>query len=456
MMQQCRAVVFAAATLLAAISAHAFESDVHYGLTRWLAVQAGFTAAQAQAIATGNQRVDSCDIQFIETVSAYACGGRDPTAAASVELHHFPSATAVPAPAERRTVVPGNEAAWKPFEELLRLGTGKEGLLLYKLGEALHALQDSWSNQGVPTVPSLFEGALPCAGDLAWAASAARGGARSHRPDQTAEWPADTLAMAEASYRALTRYPAIAGVKRTPRPWHEVATSLAAFARAATKAAKAHWFQEHGVDDVSFVTMLSLPDGGPLALGEWTGRRLPPLASIESRQNGVEPALLKFANEFFEKWIGSDDFQATAVAFGSDSQSAEKSTAAARAHLRDLATRLQLWRLRDHGAAAALAHAQQPLSPAQLKQSAALAAKPNAYAREESAADAVLSMLPHVAEPMPIVPFVLQPLSGARDLVQRAAATVKFRNAPYDTVVVLFERRASRWRVMALDALVEH
>jgi len=337
---------------------------------------------------------------------------------------------------------------------LLRLGAGKEGLLLYKLGEALHALQDSWSNQGVPTVPSFFAGAIPCASDLAWTAPAARGGARSHRPDQTAEWSADTLAMAEASYRALTRFPAISGVKRTPRPWSEVTQSINAFARAATKAAKASWFQEHGIADVDFLATLSLAEGQPRTFGAWNGRRLPPLASIESRQNGVEPALLKFANDFFAKWIGSEDFQATSTAFGADPSA--KDSPASRAHLRELAARLQVWRLRDHGAAAALAHAEQPLSPAQLKQLASLAAKPNAYAHESSPADAVIPILPDVAEPMPIVPYLLQPVPGGGDSVQRATATVKFRAAPYDSVSVLFERRSGRWLVVAVDAVVEH
>jgi len=40
------------------LTAAAWEADVHFGLTRWLAVQAGFSAPQADAIATGNQRVD--------------------------------------------------------------------------------------------------------------------------------------------------------------------------------------------------------------------------------------------------------------------------------------------------------------------------------------------------------------------------------------------------------------
>ena len=44
----------------------AFESDVHFGLTQWLALQAGFDEFAARTIATGDQRVDSGDMQFLD------------------------------------------------------------------------------------------------------------------------------------------------------------------------------------------------------------------------------------------------------------------------------------------------------------------------------------------------------------------------------------------------------
>ena len=61
-----------AGTLLLPATAAAFESDVHFGLTQWLALKAGFTQQEADALATGDQRVDSGDMQFIELAPAYA------------------------------------------------------------------------------------------------------------------------------------------------------------------------------------------------------------------------------------------------------------------------------------------------------------------------------------------------------------------------------------------------
>src|SRR5438309_7178666 len=63
--------------LLFSAHAFAFESDVHYGLTQWLAMQAGFGSEAAQIIATGDQRVESGDMQFVELVLIYACVGKD-------------------------------------------------------------------------------------------------------------------------------------------------------------------------------------------------------------------------------------------------------------------------------------------------------------------------------------------------------------------------------------------
>ena len=78
--------------LLAVSPAMAFEADVHYGLTNWLALQAGFEPIQAQIIATFDQRVDSGDMPFIDVVALYACLGKDETSARRAGEHHYPSA----------------------------------------------------------------------------------------------------------------------------------------------------------------------------------------------------------------------------------------------------------------------------------------------------------------------------------------------------------------------------
>ena len=69
----------------------AFESDVHFGLTQWLALQAGFDEFAARTIATGDQRVDSGDMQFLDLELMYACLGKDDVGARRAGTHHYPT-----------------------------------------------------------------------------------------------------------------------------------------------------------------------------------------------------------------------------------------------------------------------------------------------------------------------------------------------------------------------------
>ena len=139
-------------------SSQAYESDVHYGLTRWLALRAGFNESQAEAVAVANQRVDGGLIEMQWLNLEYACSGRFADQARQFQSANYPSAKAVPGPLAERIVVAGSDAARQALASLKPLLKGKEGLLLGKLGEALHPLQDSWSHQGTPSSPDLGHG----------------------------------------------------------------------------------------------------------------------------------------------------------------------------------------------------------------------------------------------------------------------------------------------------------
>lgn len=97
--------------VLVATHANAFEGDVHYGLTQWLAMQAGFGTEAAQIIATGDQRVEAGDMQFIELVLIYACVGKDDLAQRLAHDQDYPSAGPVSGPPEQRMVQA--EARWR-------------------------------------------------------------------------------------------------------------------------------------------------------------------------------------------------------------------------------------------------------------------------------------------------------------------------------------------------------
>ncbi len=441
--------------LCLAAPALAFESDVHFGLTEWLALQAGYGPQEAVTIATGDQRVDSGDMQFMALAFAYACPGQDRVTAAEVEAHHFPSAAGVPAPPQQRAVLAGDEAAGKAVRELIATPPDKAGFMLLRFGESLHPLQDSWSHQGMPDLPQPFGGAVACAADSVSAAPKARGGWNSHKADLTRFWPADTLAMAKASYEALQNYPATVGGPRTARDWNELGPELSGFVTAATKTDKKNWFLAHGITDVSFLEGISLRDGAqPFDLA-WPGRRLPQIASPQSGQHEVEAELREFFDRFFTTWATTGRFDELVRDFA-PAKRPPREDALLNMGTQELAARLGLWRVHDHGQAAELAHAPVPLTRAQLAEAGRITAARGALARYASSREAFFPMLPRTKGASPLAPFIVVPLAPSPAGNPRALAAAKFRHAPYDTVAIAAERIDGRWCTVAVDSIVEH
>src|SRR6185312_14603154 len=153
--------LLSSALLLLPARALAFEADVHYGLTYWLALQAGFEPLQAQIIATGDQRVDSGDMPDIDVVALYACLAKDAISARRAGVHHYPSAAGVPGAPEARAVSPDSDVARKAALSTLGVNPSQAAFRLLQLGESLHILQDSWAHQGISSVPQLGDTEFP-------------------------------------------------------------------------------------------------------------------------------------------------------------------------------------------------------------------------------------------------------------------------------------------------------
>lgn len=441
---------FAMLLLLAAAHANAFEGDVHFGLTQWLAMQAGFGTEAAQIIATGDERVESGDMQFIELVLIYACVGKDELAQRLARDQDYPSAGPVSGPPEQRMVQAGSAAAVKAATDFLKTPLDKSPYMLLLLGGAVHTLQDSWSHQGTPDVPKPGSG-ITCDPNRAWAHPAARGGWNSHKADLTKDWPADTIAMAKATYDILVKYPMPAGAKQTPKPWDTIAPELDAFVRAATKTDKKNWFAAHGIDDVSFLEGISLPDGKEPFTQKWPGRRLPPLPSAESRQHGIDADVLAFFNRFFTQWMSSDDFTALATTFGPlDPKHRKKPVADA-----ELAARLKAWRLRDHGRIADIAHSLKPLTARQRREIDVAAKASDALAHYASPGDAFFPLLPRGKDISPLLPFYVA-VDKSTAAKPRAIAVTKLRHVPYDSIAVVAEQLDGQWRIVSITSVVDH
>ena len=454
----CRCVLLFAGTLLLPATVAAFESDVHFGLTKWLALKAGYTQQEATALATGDQRVDSGDMQFIELVPAYACVGKNDESSAQVERHHYPSPGRVPNPPEQRTVVAGADSTRKSALDAAKVSPHQAGFLLFRFAEALHAVQDSWSHQGVPDVPRPLTGAVTCDPTRVWAHPSARGGWNSHKADITHEWPADTRNMAKATYDLLLQYAAIDGVKRSPKEWIEIEPLLDGFVRASTKSEKQKWFVGQGILDVSFLEGITLPDGAEAFALRWDGHKLPRLPTLQSAQHHIESDLLDFYNRFFTEWASTDDFDALATAFGVPPSARVKPNLGSSAAMfgDELAARLRVWRVRDHGRVAELAHASKPLTRAERSKLSSITRDGKSLARYSSPTDAFFPLEVKGREPSPLLGFIVSAVQVSASGNERAVAIMKFRHAPYDTIEVLAERLEGDWRIISLGAIVDH
>lgn len=456
-MFRSRILVFTMA-LAMSVDASAFESDVHFGLTKWLALQAGFSPQQAEFIATGNQRADSGLISSLEVVFEYACFTEDVRAANVVQQLHYPGSGPVPAEPSAREVVPGGEAARKTVSELISMAKDKAGFLLFKFGEALHALQDSWSHQGVPDVPRPSSGAIECNPSLYWGHSAARGGWKSHKADLTSHWTEDGIAMAAATYELLQQYPPILGDRRAAKEWAEIRSLLEDFIKAPTKSAKEAWFISNGMTDTSFLEGISLPDGADALDLHWSGHKLPPLASARSPQFGVPANILDFFNDFVSRWLSTDDF--SALLDQSMSEKDRNSDASDPEGIEiekvELLARLKLWRVHDHGSVAALAHVERPLDARQLATVSELTKDPGVYARYESLSDAFFPLLAKGPNVSPLLPFVVHVLPQSDQGSPRAAVVMKLRHAPYDALALIAEQTDGHWNLVSIVSVVDH
>jgi hypothetical protein len=234
------------------LPAQAWESDVHYGLTRWLAQQTGFSDEQSKWIADGDQGVDDSPITDpVHSTIASACTGADKTGSSEVHDHHFPSKNGVPDTPKQRVVEPGLVQRQGSVNPAPRLSDRPS--TFNDFGKYLHALQDTWSHQGIPDFPD-----PPCDQQLGWGHALARGGWACHLADLTYMWQAhDVPETAKATYDEM-----VAQSPGSPKPWKDLEPTVAEFAAARSKWEKDDWFRKQGFSDreLGFLQEISLPD----------------------------------------------------------------------------------------------------------------------------------------------------------------------------------------------------
>jgi hypothetical protein len=303
--------------LVASHSVAAWEEDVHYLLTFWLAYQAGFSRGAADEIAKGAQSYDdSAHAGAIGSVGFSTLLG-DEGAARSVRDKHFPSDAPIPSPPTRRVVAPNSETARRTIDTAMAAPPGSSEALL-KFGEALHPFQDSWSHQGVPDVPF---GLRP---NYSFAHPEDRGGWWRHDADYTHLHVGEVVDMAARVYQMfgeyLKRYPA-----RRERPaaqWSTLEPIVRQFAAADTKQKKNDWAVKYlnklFASPALLADRLSLP-------GQFLPSRAPVTVTIQSPPavltkvvpfrrgpSDAPDSLVQAAQEFLGRWLGTQNIAVAA------------------------------------------------------------------------------------------------------------------------------------------------
>lgn len=285
-------------------SLQAWEEDLHYVLTFWLATQAGFSREDADQIAKGDQSYDDSEHTSAIPTVLWIILTNDTGAARELQLKHFPSDALLPSPPARRAVAPNSPTARKAVDAALNAGESATALIA--LGEALHPFQDSWSHQGVPDVPYDMKP------NLISAHPQARGGWKSHNADLTALHVEDTLDVAHQTYLLLDRFLNLnARFRRRPAAsWPTLEPVVRAFATARTPTEKAAWASRYVPEQRAQQMLHAVAPGGRGRIKVLS----PPLFNARGKPSPLAPAdqasLLETSNEFLRLWFGHSDVDA--------------------------------------------------------------------------------------------------------------------------------------------------
>lgn len=254
--------LFAGTLCIGSPAASAFESDVHYGMTFWLAAQAGFPIREAHEIARSNELTDAGMLDAKHRIIWGVCMSRDhkeqETASSLARDLHFRSQRAVPAPPSSRVVSSSAPFAGAEVEQQLSSGRSDRLDRLGKFGQALHGWQDSYSHQGEPASVRF------CTPDYIWSHPSKRDGPYNTRADMTQLHVQDCMDAARTSYDLLVRMAGELGSVEASKQWSALQEDARSFCAAGTKLEKQRWFESHGTPQpVAIVRKLSIKNGSP-------------------------------------------------------------------------------------------------------------------------------------------------------------------------------------------------
>lgn len=258
-----------------------YETDVHYGLTYWLARKAGLDNQLAHEIARANERSDLGNISATHAILIEVCrgGGNIEDSSRGVRDRHFRSDVSVPEHPKKRPVEAAGKYAVQEVTERIEEHEKLDDAP-YRFGRALHGFQDSYSHQGEAST------LLACPDRWVWSHSQARGGPDSHKHDFTYEYPKDAKAMARRTYDVIVKFKKRrTSSNTTSAEPASLELDLNKFVGLKTKSEKEKWLIDQGVPQArEIAAKTNLDAGSKGALYFWG----PPPLNLESK--GVKTA----------------------------------------------------------------------------------------------------------------------------------------------------------------------
>lgn len=337
-------------------TAEAWEADVHYGLTKVLALRAGFTETSAEEVAQANQKVDTDPATdavsvIVRSVICNRSMAEADQGSMLVQKLHFPATAYIPSLPNERPVKPDSPHSGQD------VASAKD---LKSLGSALHVYQDSWSHRGESDVPiGKFMQIQP---KRVWSHPSNRGGWASHNADLThiASNTQATRDMAEASFQALKQFLSQEGNEqfgqRTDDSWSTIAQTIAldAFIEASTKMKKLAWFQKNGIHSNESLGVLdagmSLEQGGPWPKNIRRPQRQDGFSLRLERRSEVPQELYRRIAGFVTDWLSDQRLGQASEAFSSKGLQEQLKGWGWEGNPFDWVMKfLVLWLLEDHG-----------------------------------------------------------------------------------------------------------
>jgi hypothetical protein len=440
---------------------YGWETDVHYALTRWLAVKAGFSEADAELIASGDQELD--DGKY--SPAPWAMGLHiiltgDVSASKAVQRNHFPSYGDVPGSPAGRAVEPNSKSAQEWALNEINFKIGPDGKSRQKalsdFGNSLHPLQDSWSHQGIPDIP--FRPGWKARPSLSWGHPVKRAGWSNHDADLTYLHVEDTVATAQETYALLLEY--LNKHKELKAkdsiPWARLESEVRVFAQANTKEAKYYWFKRdesvplNRYGRPSFLRELSLP-GQPIFIN--TNPLKPTHDVIESEPTFQSETLTvpievrEAAERFLNTWIVKSDVEAALGFVIPDELHHQLEDEKLTSDQEFVWARkfLTLWLIEDHGLVNEKGHGVPRMEGyPELPVSPEVAKEPFRTVRFEKLYDAIES--PNGRDEY----WVGELHAESPDVHSEFALAFHFRATPHDGLLILLEQDNRAWRVSRL------